>query len=419
MPYGQCDAPHSVSHPTSADIEPECPARPRGAGPIRVSPWRSPSPRSSPTSATTSAARCCRRPSGWRPRATASSSSTSATRRRSASRRRRRSCRTSSATCRPRRATATPRACSRPAARSCSTTRARTCHGVDIEDVWLGNGVSELIVMSLQALLNNGDEVLVPAPDYPLWTAAVSAVRRHARCTTCATRAPTGSPTSTTSRRRSRPRTKAIVIINPNNPTGAVYPRETLEQIVELARRHDLVLFSDEIYDKILYDDATHVSHRVARARPALPHLQRPVQGLPGGRLPHRLDGAVRARSSTPTSYIEGLEILANMRLCPNVPTQYAIQTALGGYQSINDLVLPGGRLRRAARHRLEAAQRDPRRLLRQAPGRAVRVPAAGPRGLPDQGRRAVRARPAARSRSCWSCRAPASTGPSPTTSGS
>ena len=176
-----CDAPHRTGrHPTRRNRDRICPVG-RRAAVLRFAAWTSPSRRSWPMSATTSAARCCRKPSGWRPRASTCSSSTSATRPRSASRHPPRCCRTSSSTCRRPTGTATPRACCRPAARSCSTTRTRASHGVDIEDVWLGNGVSELIVMSLQALLNNGDEVLVPTPDYPLWTAAVSAVRRQRR----------------------------------------------------------------------------------------------------------------------------------------------------------------------------------------------------------------------------------------------
>jgi alanine-synthesizing transaminase len=215
--------------------------------------------------------------------------------------------------------------------------------GVDLEDVYLGNGVSELIVMALQALLENGDEVLIPAPDYPLWTAAVSlsggrAV--HYRCDEQAGWFP--DPADIASRITDR--TRALVIINPNNPTGAVYPPELLEQLVELARRHHLLLLSDEIYDKILYDDATHTS--TAALAPDLLCLT--FNGLSKS---YRVAGfrtgwlVISGPKQHAESYIEGLEILANMRLCPNVPTQHAVQTALGGYQSINDLVLPGGRL--------------------------------------------------------------------------
>ena len=215
--------------------------------------------------------------------------------------------------------------------------------GVDIEDVWLGNGVSELIVMSLQALLNNGDEVLVPMPDYPLWTAAVSlsgGTAVHYRCDEQSGWFP--DPADIASKITDR--TRAIVIINPNNPTGAVYPPELLEQLVELARRHHLLLLSDEIYDKILYDDATHTS--TAALAPDLLCLT--FNGLSKS---YRVAGfrtgwlVISGPKQHAESYIEGIEILANMRLCPNVPTQHAVQTALGGYQSINDLVLPGGRL--------------------------------------------------------------------------
>jgi alanine-synthesizing transaminase len=231
--------------------------------------------------------------------------------------------------------------------------------GVDIEDVWLGNGVSELIQMSLQALLNNGDEVLIPAPDYPLWTAAVTlcgGVAVHYRCDESADWQPDLDDMAA----KITPRTRAIVVINPNNPTGAVYDRATLEQIAELARRHNLILFSDEIYDKILYDGVTHTSTAVVA--PDL--LCVTFNGLSKA---YRVAGfrtgwmVLSGPKQHATSYIEGLEILANMRLCPNVPTQYAVQTALGGYQSINDLVLPGGRL---------AEQRDVAwRLLNEIPG--------------------------------------------------
>ena len=231
--------------------------------------------------------------------------------------------------------------------------------GVDIDDVWLGNGVSELIVLSLQALLNNGDEVLVPAPDYPLWTAAISlcgGTAVHYMCDESADWQPDLDDLAS----KITPRTRAIVVINPNNPTGAVYGRPTLEQIVELARRHNLIIFSDEIYDKILYDDATHTC--TASLAPDLLCLT--FNGLSKA---YRVAGfrtgwmVLSGPKQHAVSYVEGLDILANMRLCPNVPTQYAVQTALGGYQSINDLVLPGGRL---------IDQRDTAwRLLNKIPG--------------------------------------------------
>jgi alanine-synthesizing transaminase len=216
-------------------------------------------------------------------------------------------------------------------------------HGVDIEDVWLGNGVSELIVMSLQALLNNGDEVLVPMPDYPLWTASVSLCGGQAVHYLCDESA-NWQPDVDDLAAKITPRTKAVVIINPNNPTGAVYPQRTVEQILELARRHNLMVLSDEIYDKILYDGTEHVS--TASLAPDLLCLT--FNGLSKA---YRVAGfrtgwmVLSGPKQHATSYIEGLDVLANMRLCPNVPTQYAVQTALGGYQSINDLVLPGGRL--------------------------------------------------------------------------
>jgi alanine-synthesizing transaminase len=215
--------------------------------------------------------------------------------------------------------------------------------GVDIEDVYLGNGVSELIVMSLQALLDNGDEVLVPAPDYPLWTAAVSLSGGNAVHYMCDEQAG-WLPDLADIAAKVTDRTKAIVVINPNNPTGAVYTDEVLRGIVEIARRHNLLLLSDEIYDKILYDGLSHTS--TAALAPDLLCLT--FNGLSKA---YRVAGfrtgwmVLSGPKGHAESYIEGLEILSNMRLCPNVPTQYAVQTALGGYQSVNDLILPGGRL--------------------------------------------------------------------------
>ncbi|MFB9448762.1 pyridoxal phosphate-dependent aminotransferase [Dactylosporangium vinaceum] len=215
--------------------------------------------------------------------------------------------------------------------------------GVDIEDVYLGNGVSELIVMALQALLDNGDEVLIPSPDYPLWTASVSLCGGrpvHYLCDESNEWMPDVDDIAA----KVTSRTKAIVVINPNNPTGAVYSRAMLERIAEVARRHNLIVFSDEIYDKILFDGATHVS--TAAVAPDLFSIT--FNGLSKA---YRVAGfrtgwmVLAGPKSHATSYIEGLDVLANMRLCPNVPTQHAVQTALGGYQSINDLVLPGGRL--------------------------------------------------------------------------
>src|SRR5690242_1768036 len=214
---------------------------------------------------------------------------------------------------------------------------------LSVDDIYLGNGVSELIQMSMQALLDDGDEVLVPAPDYPLWTASVSlagGTAVHYRCDEQAD----WMPDLADIERKVTDRTKAIVIINPNNPTGAVYDDELLRGLTDIARRHRLVVCSDEIYDKILYDDATHTP--TAAIAPDL--LTLTFNGLSKA---YRVAGyrsgwlAVCGPKSHASSYIEGLTILANMRLCANVPAQHAIATALGGRQSIKDLVLPGGRL--------------------------------------------------------------------------
>jgi alanine-synthesizing transaminase len=216
-------------------------------------------------------------------------------------------------------------------------------YGVDIEDVYLGNGVSELIVMALQALLDNGDEVLIPAPDYPLWTASVSLCGGRAVHYLCDEQ--NGwMPDPADIESRITDRTKALVIINPNNPTGAVYSREMVAALADIARRHGLLLLADEIYDKILYDGAVHTP--AASVAPDI--LTLTFNGLSKA---YRVAGfrtgwlMLSGPKKHATSYIEGIDLLANMRLCPNMPTQYAVQTALGGYQSINDLVLPGGRL--------------------------------------------------------------------------
>lgn len=211
--------------------------------------------------------------------------------------------------------------------------------GVGIEDIYLGNGVSELIVMAMQALLNNGDEVLIPAPDYPLWTAAVALSGGKPVHYLCDEQAG-WFPDLADMKAKISSNTKAIVLINPNNPTGAVYSKEVLEGIVELARQHNPVLFSDEIYDKILYDEAQHI----ATASLAPDVLCLTFNGLSKS---YRVAGfrsgwvAISGPKHKATSYIEGPDILANMRLCANVPSQHAIQTALGGYQSINDRYCP------------------------------------------------------------------------------
>ena len=232
-------------------------------------------------------------------------------------------------------------------------------NNVNIEDIYLGNGVSELITIAMQALLNDSDEVLIPAPDYPLWTAAVSLSGGKPIHYLCDEQAD-WYPSITDIESRITGRTRALVIINPNNPTGAVYSREILLDLIDLARKHKLILFADEIYSKIVYDDSRFFpaaslcddlfivtfnglskSYRLAGFRSGWMILSGPKNGA--------------------ESYIEGLEVLTNMRLCANVPAQLAVQTALGGHQSINEFVLPGGRLRQ---------QRDLSwELLNQIPG--------------------------------------------------
>jgi alanine-synthesizing transaminase len=216
--------------------------------------------------------------------------------------------------------------------------------GFTVDDVWLGNGVSELIQISLQAMLDDDDEVLIPAPDYPLWTAATSLSGGRAVHYLCDEEAG-WLPDLDDLAAKISPRSKAIVVINPNNPTGAVYPQGVLEGVAELARRHRLVVMADEIYDKILYDDATHIPF--SAIAPDVFTLT--FNGLSKA---YRLAGfrsawmLVTGPKRHAASYLEGITMLANMRLCANVPAQHAIQTALGGGQSIHDLVLPGGRLR-------------------------------------------------------------------------
>jgi alanine-synthesizing transaminase len=217
--------------------------------------------------------------------------------------------------------------------------------GVELDDIFIGNGASELIVMAMQGLLNDGDEVLVPAPDYPLWTAAVSLAGGRARHYLCDEGAGWLPDLADIAAKVSE-RTRAIVVINPNNPTGALYPPELLRELVEIARRHQLIVFADEIYDKTLYDGATHTSI----AALADDVLFATINGLSKN---YRACGyrsgwmVISGDKRRAQDYLEGLNILASMRLCANVPGQFAIQTALGGYQSINDLVAPGGRLAR------------------------------------------------------------------------
>jgi Aspartate/tyrosine/aromatic aminotransferase len=215
--------------------------------------------------------------------------------------------------------------------------------GATVNDVYIGNGASELITMSMQALLNDGDEVLVPMPDYPLWTAAVTLSGGKAVHYLCDEEAD-WFPDLDDIKSKITPRTKAIVIINPNNPTGAVYSKELLEQIADIARQHNLLIYADEIYDKILYDGAVH--HHIAGIAPDLMVIT--FNGLSKA---YRVCGfrqgwmILTGPKTKAKGYIEGLDMMAAMRLCPNMPMQHAIQTALGGYQSINELILPGGRL--------------------------------------------------------------------------
>ena len=216
--------------------------------------------------------------------------------------------------------------------------------GVTLDDIYLGNGASELISMATNALLDNGDELLLPAPDYPLWTAATSlsgGTPVHYVCD----EANGWMPNLDDIRSKVTPRTKGIVVINPNNPTGALYSRELLQGIVEIAREHGLVVFADEVYDKVLYDGAVHTP---------LASLSADVLTLTFNSLSkaYRSCGyragwmVVSGDKKLAKDYIEGLNMLSNMRLCANVPGQWAVQTALGGYQSINDLICEGGRLR-------------------------------------------------------------------------
>lgn len=238
-------------------------------------------------------------------------------------------------------------------------TQQKKIAGVGIDDIYIGNGVSELIVMSMQALLNNGDEVLVPAPDYPLWTAAVSLAGGTPVHYVCDEQAD-WTPDLADITRKITPNTRAIVLINPNNPTGALYPDQFLLDVLELARQHQLIVFADEIYDKMLYDGRTHTSI----ASLADDVLCVTFNGLSKN---YRACGyragwmIVSGEKRHARDYIEGLDMLASMRLCANVPGQSGIQTALGGYQSIDELIAPGGRLTR---------QRDlAHELITQIPG--------------------------------------------------
>ena len=244
-------------------------------------------------------------------------------------------------------------------------TQEKGIRGVGVDDVYLGNGASELIVMALNALLDSGDEILVPAPDYPLWTAAVSLSGGRPVHYLCDEGAD-WLPDLDDIRRKVTPNTRGIVVINPNNPTGALYPPALLRELVEIARQHELIVFADEIYDKTLYDGHSHTSI-AALADDVL------FVSLNGLSKNYRSCGyragwmVVSGDKRHARDYIEGLNMLASMRLCANTPGQLAIQTALGGYQSIKDLVAPGGRL---------CHQRDlAHGLLSQIPGVSVVKP--------------------------------------------
>ena len=222
-------------------------------------------------------------------------------------------------------------------------TQSKHISGVTVDDIIIGNGVSELIVMAMQALVNNGDQVLVPMPDYPLWTAAVTLAGGTARHYMCDEE--TGwLPDLKDIESKITANTRGIVVINPNNPTGALYPVEILQGIIDIARHHGLVVFADEIYDKVLYDANIHTS--IASLADDILFVT--FNGLSKN---YRTCGyragwmVISGEKGHATDYIEGLNMLASMRLCANVPGQFAIQTALGGYQSIDDLVAPNGRL--------------------------------------------------------------------------
>lgn len=215
--------------------------------------------------------------------------------------------------------------------------------GVGINDIYTGNGVSELITMAMQGLLDNGDEVLLPAPDYPLWTAAVTLAGGtpvHYMCD----EQNEWNPDIDDIRKKITPRTKGIVIINPNNPTGALYSREILEEIVNVARENELIIFSDEIYDRLVMDGLGHIA--IASLAPDVPCVT--FNGLSKS---HRVAGfrcgwmCLSGDKKKMQGYIEGLNLLSSMRLCSNVPAQQIIQTALGGYQSVDELLKPGGRI--------------------------------------------------------------------------
>ena len=219
----------------------------------------------------------------------------------------------------------------------------RNVPGVTMNDIYTGNGVSELISLCMQALLNNGDEILIPAPDYPLWTATATLAGGNVVHYICDEQSD-WNPDIEDIRSKVTDKTKAIVIINPNNPTGAVYPREILEQIVQIAREHELIIFSDEIYDRLVMDDYQHIS--IASMAPDVFCVT--FSGLSKS---HMIAGfrigwmVLSGAKNKAKGYMEGINMLSNMRLCSNVPAQSIVQTALGGYQSVNEYIQPGGRV--------------------------------------------------------------------------
>ena len=214
---------------------------------------------------------------------------------------------------------------------------------VDIDDIYIGNGVSEMISISMQALLDDGDEVLVPMPDYPLWTACVSLAGGNAVHYVCDEKS-NWYPDIDDIKSKITSNTKAIVVINPNNPTGSLYPKDVLEQIVDIARQNDLIIFADEIYDRLVMDGKKHTA--IASLAPDVFCVS--MNGLSKS---HRICGfrvgwmVLSGPKKNVKGYIEGLNMLANMRLCANVLSQHVIQTSLGGYQSVDELLLPGGRI--------------------------------------------------------------------------
>jgi alanine-synthesizing transaminase len=260
--------------------------------------------------------------------------------------------------------------------------QARGVTGVSAEEVFIGNGVSELIDMVLRALLNDGDEVLVPSPDYPLWTAAVNLNRGRAVHYPCK---PENDfvPDSAQIEALITRRTRALVVINPNNPTGAAYPREVLEGLARLAERHKLIVFSDEIYDQMVYDDAesipmaTLVHDTLCATLSGLSKIYRACGYRVGWAV---FSGKLRSAAE----YLAALELLSSLRLCSNVPAQWAVQTALGGYQSIREIVSPGGRLYESRRAIIEAGARS--RYLRFEPPKGAMYAFVGidPQVLPE-----------------------------------